>query len=157
MDADTLGLAHVLIRARNDVTFCGDDGKRRKPLRSLPPAEVQLTKTPDEEWIPRVTQAGLAIITRDRRIEMRTREKDIVLSSEARMFAITSDEQLDNWGLLEVVVSQWRAMEKYAEEDGPYIYAVTRSSLRKIKLTPPGVRSLPRRGRGYVVPPRPGA
>ncbi len=132
VDADTLGLAHALIRARNDVTYCGDDGKRSKSMRNLPPAEVQATDTPDEEWIPKVTRAGLAIITRDRHIETRTRQKDIVLSCGARMFAITSESQLDNWGLLEVVVTQWVALEKAAEEDGPYIYAVTRTGIRKI-------------------------
>jgi hypothetical protein len=151
VDADTLGLAHVLMKVRNDVTFCGDSGSRRKPLRDLPPAEIQATATPDEEWIPKVTQAGLAIITRDRSIEMRLNEKDIVLASSARMFAITSEGQLDNWGLLEVVVTRWRDMEKAAEEDGPYIYAVTRSTLRKIELAPPGVQSPAREGKRDAV------
>ena len=50
------------------------------------------------------------------------------------MFAITSHEQLDNWGLLEVVVSQWRRMERAAQEPGPYIYSMTRTSLTKIAL-----------------------
>jgi hypothetical protein len=50
------------------------------------------------------------------------------------MFAITSDEQLDNWGLLEVVVTQWRHLESAAEEPGPFIYAVTRSGLRRLSL-----------------------
>jgi hypothetical protein len=31
VDADTLGLAHVLIRARPDVTFAEDDGTRGTP------------------------------------------------------------------------------------------------------------------------------
>jgi hypothetical protein len=57
-----------------------------------------------------------------------------VVASNARMFAITSAEQLDKWGLLEVVVYQWRAMEQAATEPGPYIYTVTRTSLRKIDL-----------------------
>ena len=48
-----------------------------------------------------VARAGLAIITRDRRIETRTSEINAVTSSRARLFAITSHEQLNNWGLLE--------------------------------------------------------
>jgi hypothetical protein len=146
VDADTLGLAHVLIRVRNDVTYCGDDGDRPKNLRNLPPAEVQATKTPDDEWIPTVTRAGLAIITRDRHIGDKTREKDIVLTCGARMFAITSPEQLDNWGMLEVVVTQWRAMETAAAEPGPYIYSLTRTGMNPINLPPVGVRRPTRRG-----------
>ena len=122
VDADTLGLAHVLARARNDVTYCGDSGVRRRARESLPPCVVQDTATPDEEWIPTVTRAGLAIITRDRHIEARTNEKNIVLASGARMFAIVSEQQLDNWGMLEVVVPRWRDMERAAREPGPYIY-----------------------------------
>jgi hypothetical protein len=83
---------------------------------------------------PVVARADLAIITRDRRIQDRLSERDAVVAYNARMFAITSQEQLDNWGLLEVVVSQWRAMERAADEPGPYIYSVTRTSLSKIAL-----------------------
>jgi hypothetical protein len=56
------------------------------------------------------------------------------VAAGARMFAITSNEQLDNWGLLEVVATQWRAMERAAEEPGPYIYAVTRTTFAKIDI-----------------------
>jgi hypothetical protein len=95
---------------------------------------VQDPAAKDEIWIPTVAKAGLAIITRDRRIQDRVSEKDMVIASNARMFAITSKEQLDGWGLLEVVASQWRAMENAAEEPGPFIYSMTRTSLNKITL-----------------------
>ena len=117
------------------MTYCGDSGTRHKKKDSLPPCEIQDTATPDEIWIPEVTKAGLAIITRDKHIETRSHQKAVVLASGARMFAITSEGQLDNWGLLEVVVTQWRAMESVAKKDGPWIYAVTRSApLRKLVL-----------------------
>jgi PIN like domain len=127
VDADTLGLAHVLIRARPDVTFCGDDGKRHQPRWNLPPSPVQDTATKDAVWIPAVTAAGLIILTRDRRIALRTAEIDAVVTSRARMFAITSTENLDVWGQLEVVVGQWRTMEDLAGEAGPFIYGLTRT------------------------------
>lgn len=76
----------------------------------------------------------MAIITRDRRIAERTSEKNAVVAAAARMFAITSAEQLDNWGLLEIVVTQWRRIEKAAEEAGPYIYSLTRTTMHKIDL-----------------------
>jgi hypothetical protein len=134
VDADTLGLAKILVQVRPDVTFPGDDGKRHHQRLDVDPCPVADTSTADEIWIPIVARAGLAIITRDKRIQDRVSEKDTVVASNARMFAITSPEQLDNWGLLEVVVSQWRAMERAAEEPGPYIYSLTRTGLTAINL-----------------------
>jgi PIN like domain len=134
IDADTLGLAHVLIRVRKDVTYPGDDGKRAVRRWTMPPCVIQATETDDHIWIPTVTREGLAIITRDKHIQSRTAEKDEVLAARARMFAITSEGNLDNWGLLEVVVTQWRALEAAAQQPGPYIYAVTRTALRMIDL-----------------------
>ena len=80
VDADTLGLAHVLIRARPDVTYCGDQGERRKQEWTIDPCVIQQTETTDEVWIPTVTKAGLAIITRDKHIETRMTPKRIKCS-----------------------------------------------------------------------------
>jgi hypothetical protein len=135
VDADTLGLAHVLTRARPDVTYCGDNGERHKKEWTIDPCVIQDTETDDEVWIPAVTKAGLAIITRDKLIETRTSEKDQMLKAGARMFAITSEANLDIWGLTEVAITRWREMEVAAEEPGPYIYRVTRTgALAKIQL-----------------------
>ncbi len=134
MDTDTLGLAKLLVQVRLDVTYPGDDGHRPHQRREVGPCVVKDPATSDEVWISVVARAGLAIITRDRRIQEKVGEKDAVIASNARMFAITSREQLDGWGLLEVVASQWRAMERAAEEPGPFIYSMTRTSLTKIDL-----------------------
>lgn len=134
VDADTLGLAHVLIRVRKDVTFCGDSGERHRKHWQMSPCVIQDTATPDDIWIPKVAAAGLAIISRDKNISVRRAEKDAVLAARARMFAITSEESLDSWGLLEVVATQWRKMEELAATPGPYIYAVTRSGTRELPL-----------------------
>lgn len=91
----------------------------------MDPCVIQDTGTYDEVWIPVVTKQGLVIITRDRHIERRTWEKDQVLACRARMFAITSEENLDTWGLAEIVFTQWRNIEAAAEEPGPYIYSLT--------------------------------
>lgn len=53
-------------------------------------------------------------------------------ASNARMFAITSEENLDNWGLIEVVATRWRDITAAAAEPGPYIYSLTRTSIRKV-------------------------
>lgn len=132
VDADTLGLARILVVARADVTFCGDSGQRQRTGRDLPLSPVQATDTPDEQWIPTVTRAGLAIITRDRKILSRKAEIDAVAAAGARMFAITSEDDSSNWGLLEVVVTQWRAMEAAAALPGPFVYQVTRTTCHQI-------------------------
>jgi PIN like domain len=134
VDADTLGLAHVLIRARPDVTFPGDDGERHKKSWRLPPCVITDPATHDDIWIPSVAQAGMGIITRDKHIAMRTAEINEVIRSGARMFAIASAEQLTIWDQLCIVVEQWEHLERAAQEDGPYIYALTRTSMSKIDL-----------------------
>lgn len=131
-DADTIGLGKLLRDARHDVTWPGDTGERSKPKHRLPPCVITESSTPDHVWIPTVTSAGLAIVTRDRHIQTRTAEINAVLASRARMFAITSNEQLDNWGLLEVFVSRFRDLQDAAQRPGPYIYSVTRSAIREL-------------------------
>ncbi len=84
--------------------------------------------------MPTVTASGLAILTRDKRIQTRTSEISAVRRSGARMFAITSQENLYRWGLLEVAVTRWRDMEEAATEPGPYVYSVTRTGMHKIDL-----------------------
>lgn len=134
VDADTLGLAHVLIRARPDVTFPGDDGIRHKSAWRIPPCVISDPATHDDKWIPAVAKAGLAIITRDVHIATRTAEINEVIAASARMFAITSPEKLRTWDLLSVVVARWQQLELSAQEDGPYIYSVTRTTMSKIDL-----------------------
>jgi len=132
VDADTLGLAHVLIRARPDVTYPGDDGIRHRPAWCMPPCVVSDPATRDDVWIPLAASAGMAIITRDKHIATRTAEKAEVLAASARMFAITTPGNLRTWDLLAVVVAQWEKLESAALEPGPYIYSVTRSAMSKI-------------------------
>lgn len=130
--ADTLGLAHAMKELRDDVTFPGDTGERANGRWHLPPCPVTGARVDDDVWIPIVARLGLAIITRDKHIQTRTSEIDAVAASNARMFAITSDENLTRWGLVEVVVSRWRDMESEAAEPGPYIYSITRTTIRPV-------------------------
>ncbi len=46
------------------------------------------------------------------------------------MFAITSEENLNRWGLLEVFVPNFRVIEEAARQPGPYVYSVTRTGIR---------------------------
>lgn len=131
-DADTIGLGKLLAPARRDVTWPGDDGARAKERLRQEPSPVTTTETPDELWIPRVTDAGMVIVTRDKHILSRTIEINAVMASGARMFAITSVENLDQWGLLEVFMTRWRDIDAAARTPGPYVYSLTRSRIHKL-------------------------
>jgi hypothetical protein len=100
----------------------------------MPPCVISDPATHDDEWIPVVAQASLAIITRDKHIATRTAEINEVIAASARMFAITSPEQLQTWDLLTIVVAQWQQLELAAQENGPFIYSVTRTMMTKLDL-----------------------
>ncbi|MDP8928378.1 MAG: hypothetical protein M3O70_07325, partial [Actinomycetota bacterium] len=112
-DADVLGLAKVLASLRSDVTYPGDRGAVvRKRVR--PPCPIETTDVDDEFWIPIVAEKGWAIITRDRSIQRKPAEIQAVRDTGAKMFALTSPEQLSVWDQLEIVMSRWRDIERLA-------------------------------------------
>jgi hypothetical protein len=133
VDADTLGLAHALVRLRSDVTFPGDPGgKVHKKAR--PACLITQTATPDETWIPIVAEQGWAIITRDTRILRRPAELQLVKQHKARMFTISSTEKLTNWHMLEVLMCNWRAIEARVDKSGPFVWTMTRTAMKPASL-----------------------
>lgn len=132
VDADLLGLAHVLASIRPDVTYPGDlGGVVRKRLR--PPCPITTTDVDDDVWIPELARRGWIILTKDRHIRDRPAEAAAVIENAAKVFAITtSREQLTVWGQLEVVMCRWRDIERLGEPPGPFIYGMTRSSIRPL-------------------------
>ena len=137
-------MAKVLARLRSDVTFPGDAGglihrRRRDACPISSPAAL------DTEWIPIVAAEGWVIITRDSRIQERPAELAAVNEHNAKMVALTGKEALNTWLQLEIVFSQWRRIERLAGDDGPFIWAATRSGLRRVPL------ETPRRGRRAVA------
>ncbi len=77
VDADILGLGHVLTGLRTDVTYPGFAGGRLHK-RHRPACPVTTTETPDTVWIPITAQHGWLIVTRDRRIQDHRREIEAV-------------------------------------------------------------------------------
>lgn len=132
-DADVLGLARVVARLRSDATYPGDTGatihRRRRPA-----CPVASTATPDTEWIPVVAGAGWLIITRDSRIQDRRAEITAVRESGAKMVALAGKDARGTWQQLEVLMTQWRAIDKVAGEEGPFVYSASRSGLRAVPL-----------------------
>lgn len=131
VDADTLGLAHILASIRPDVTYPGDPGGVIRK-RSRPPSPIASTDLPDDQWIPVVASRRWTIITRDRRIERRPAERAAVVANSARIVAITSSEKLTVWHQLEIVMSRWRDIEQVSELTGPSIHSITRTSIRRL-------------------------
>jgi hypothetical protein len=133
-DADILGLGKLIARLRPDCTFPGDPGgvihKRRRA-----PCSVTSPSTDDTIWIPQVTAERLLIITRDAKIQRRVAELRAVREHGATMAALASADAGTIWGQLEVLLTQWRAIEALHGLPGPFIYRVSRTVLTKVDLS----------------------
>jgi hypothetical protein len=130
-DADVLGVAKVVAALRPDITYPGDPGgtvHRRK----RPACPITQPSAPDTEWIPIVAKAGWLIVTRDSRIRDHPAEIAAVRDHDAKMVALSGREAFNTWSQLEIVFTQWRAIERLTERTGPFIYAATRSNLRAV-------------------------
>lgn len=132
-DADVLGLAKIVASLRPDVTYPGDPGGMVH-RRYRPPCPITSTATEDAIWIPETARRGWMIVTRDSRIQHHRAEIGAVRASKARMIALASEDARRTWDQLELVMSQWRAIERRLEEPGPFIYTATRTTLRPVDL-----------------------
>lgn len=113
LDADVLGLAHVVAGLRNDATYPGDPGAVIK-RRQRPPCPVTDPATRDDVWISEVASRGWLIITRDSRIQQQPAELAAVKANNARMVALSGDEARGTWQQLEVLMRHWREIEALA-------------------------------------------
>lgn len=133
LDADVLGLAHILIQLRPDVMYPGDPGgvvhKRQRP-----PCVITEVKTQDDVWIPKVTSRGWLIITRDSKIQVRRRELQAVREHGARLIALAGPGAQSTFAQLEILMCRWRDIVACLDQQGPFIYAATRTSFRPIPL-----------------------
>lgn len=133
LDADILGLGKLIAGLRSDCTYPGDTGavihKRQRA-----PCLVATPDTSDEDWIPRVAHAGYLIVTRDRRISRRVAERQAVVEHGARMIALSGPDAGTVWAQLEVVLSQWRGIEKLLGRPGPFIVRATRTTLTDLDV-----------------------
>ncbi len=133
-DADVLGLAKHVASERPDCTYPGDPGVvLHKRVR--PPCLI-LPSTKDPIWIPQVTAKGWLIVTRDSQIQEHRAEIDAVRNNDARMVALNGRDTVGTWNQLEVLMRNWRSIEHVRDERGPYIYAATRTTFRRIDISP---------------------
>ena len=88
----------------------------------------------DVDWIPRVAADGMVAISRDAQIARRIAEVEAVVESGARLVVLSSADAGTVWAQLEVLMRQWRGIERLVNIPGPYIYRATRTRLRPIPL-----------------------
>ena len=130
-DADILGLAKIVASLRSDATYPGASAQAVKNL--LRPACIITTpKTADTIWIPAVATAGMIAITRDSQIDRHPNERAAAINCGAKLFALHPDEAVTVWSQLELLMYEWRKIEKIARQPGPYMYRVSRSRLSRM-------------------------
>lgn len=98
------------------------------------PCPVADPSVKDPVWIPQVTGLGWLIVTRDSRIQEHRAEIGAVRDNGARMVALGGRDAIGTWAQLEVLMSQWRAVERCLGEPGPFIYSATRTTFRRQDL-----------------------
>lgn len=130
LDADLLGVAKILVQVRADVTYPGDPGGPA-PDGSVRPRCLVQPGEKDVDWIGRVTQNGWVIISRDRHIRHRPAERAALGEAGARVLCLDPRHSLNKWQQLELIVTQWRRFEEIADCPGPWLYTVTRTTLRR--------------------------
>jgi hypothetical protein len=134
-DADILGLGKLIAGLRSDCTFPGDPGavihKRQRPACSVTSPSVD-----DTTWISQVTAEGMLIITRDSKIQRRVAEIRAVIDAGAAMVALASPDAKTLWSQLEVLMTQWRAIEGLHGLPSPFVYRVSRTALTKVEVVP---------------------
>lgn len=132
-DADILDVGKLISSLRSDCTYPGDPGAeihKHKRLKCV----VENTDIPDADWIPQVTKQDLIIITRDNKIQHRVAEVQAVLKYKARVVVLLGKVAKTTWDKLEILMIQWRRIEKLQEKSGPFIYQASRSNLKKVPI-----------------------
>lgn len=133
-DADVLGLAKVIVQIRHDCTYPGDPGGVLHK-RSRPPCLISTPKAKDPEWIPKVAACGWLIITRDSNIQGHRAEIDAVRESGGKMVAFAGKDATGTWAQMALLFHWWPRIERVYDEPGPFIFSVTRTSFRPVRLT----------------------
>lgn len=133
VDADILGLAHVLSPLRGDLTYPGDPGavihKRRRP-----PCPVTSTDVPDTLWLPIAARENWLVITRDHNIRENVAERRAVRDHGVRMVALAGEDAKTKWKQLQLLMKRWDRIEDLLNQPGPFIYLASKSRMVALDL-----------------------
>ncbi|MCY7343483.1 MAG: hypothetical protein LH603_17040 [Pseudonocardia sp.] len=119
VDENSLGVAKALAYVRGDITWPG-----------APDGPVPVGAA-DTAWLPIVGQAGLVVLTRDKRIRSRPLERQTLLDHGVRACFLTSGGTLDLFSQLRLWLRYWDEIEALgAEQPAPWLASVTRNGAR---------------------------
>lgn len=119
VDENSLGVAKALAYVRGDITWPGAPGG------PVP------TGAADTAWLPIVGQAGLVVLTRDKRIRSRPLERQTLLDHGVRACFLTSSGSLDLFSQLRLWLRYSDDIETLvAERPAPWLASVTRTGVR---------------------------
>jgi hypothetical protein len=119
VDENSLGVAKALTYVRGDITWPG------APDGPVPAGAA------DTAWLPIIGQAGLVVLTRDKRIRSRPLERQALLDHNVRACFLTSGGSLTLFEQLRLWLRYWDDIENLvADHPAPWLASVTRSGVR---------------------------
>lgn len=86
--------------------------------------------TPDEDWLAEAGRQGWVVVTRDKRIRTRPRERQAINENATGCFILAQRQVPTPWAALKIVVPTLDEMvQRFAETPRPFIFTID-STLR---------------------------
>lgn len=85
----------------------------------------------DEDWVTEVTTRGWVILTKDDKMRMKPRERDVLLEHGARVFCITN-AHMKAEDMAARLVKHRGKIVRLSRKPGPYVYAVYEEAVRRL-------------------------
>ena len=86
--------------------------------------------TPDEDWLAEAGRRGWVVVTRDKRIRTRARERRAINENDTGCFILAQRQVPTPWAALKLVVPTLDEMvQRFAETPRPFIFTID-STLR---------------------------
>jgi hypothetical protein len=104
------GVATALKAVRNDVRWLEDDFAHN---------------TPDEDWLRDVAAWGWLVVSRDKKIRTRPRERQAIVDNGVGAFCLTQKDNPTRWEYLKLLCKTLDDMERtFATTAKPFLYGV---------------------------------
>jgi hypothetical protein len=125
VDENDLALGKTLAEEHGDVVYPGH------PELPEVPRSAQ-----DDDWLPVIGAMRLVVITRDRKIRYRPAEKLAWIQHRVRGFVLTGKKSQTTAESRAILDHHWATIEALVDDeaDGPWMWSVTDSGLRRIDL-----------------------
>jgi PIN like domain len=91
------------------------------------------THVPDEQWIEDASRDGRLLLSADKRIRYRPRERAAICTHAARCLTFAAGD-LTAQQMIDLFLRHLPRVRTIAEEPGPYVYHLTRDRLTRMAL-----------------------